>query len=86
MVGLDTLGEVGRFGLITAVGVELLTIVIVLVAWKFGLPFNDMKTPFLRIPIRLSEPPRILWDFKRGIRRFRGSPKKGDRKGGQSLS
>lgn len=71
MPGLDALGEVGRLGLMTAAGIEFLTIVGVLVAWKFGLPFNDMKTPFLRIPIRLSKAPRILWDFKRGMRRFR---------------
>jgi hypothetical protein len=67
MPALDAVGEVGRYGLVTAGVTELLTILGVLVAWKFSVPFNDMKTPFLRIPIRLSEPPRKLWDFKKGV-------------------
>jgi hypothetical protein len=73
---LDILGEVGRYGLVTTGGIEILTILGVLVAWKFGLPFNDMKTPFLRIPIRLSEPPRKSWDFKCGIQKFYGLAKR----------
>ncbi len=62
--------EVGKYGFMSVVGIELVSILGALTAWKLGLPLNDMKTPVLRIAIRLSQPPRKFWDFKRGVSRL----------------
>jgi hypothetical protein len=62
--------EVGRYGFTTAVGLELVYILGVLTAWKLALPLNDVKTPVLRIPMRLSQPPRKIWSVQRGFHRL----------------
>jgi hypothetical protein len=70
MAGLSLImSEVGRYGVMPLVGIELIFLLGVLTAWKFGLPLGDMKSPVLRIPLRLSKKPRKLWNFQRGIRR-----------------
>jgi hypothetical protein len=70
MTGLGTLFyEVGIQGLILAVVIELAYILGILTAWKLGLPLADMKSPLLRIPLRLSQPPRKPWSFRHGVTR-----------------
>jgi hypothetical protein len=63
--------EVGLYGLLLAVGFDLVFILCVTTAWKLGFPLNDQKSKVLRISMHLSQPPRKLWSFQRGVGRAR---------------
>ena len=61
--------EVGGRGLLYLLGVELVAIFGICVAWRLGVPLGDWTSPILRFHLRLSIPPK---------RRKRRRGKKGD--------